>query len=47
MPARYAAQSLQKELQHLIKTGDYKTTVANWGMEAGMIDTPVINGAIN
>lgn len=41
------AQSLQKALQHLIKTGDYKTIVANWGMEAGMIDKPVINGAIN
>lgn len=41
------AQSLQKALQHLITTGDYKTIVANWGMEAGMIDKPVINGAIN
>ncbi|MGY4709045.1 ABC transporter substrate-binding protein [Mycolicibacterium sp. CBM1] len=39
------AVSLQKALQHLIDTGDYKTIAANWGVEAGMIDKPVINGA--
>jgi polar amino acid transport system substrate-binding protein len=41
------AQSLQKALEHLIKTGDYKTIAANWGMESGVIDKPVINGAVS
>lgn len=41
------AQSLQKALEHLIKTGDYKTIAANWGMESGIIDKPVINGAVS
>ena len=26
-------------------SGDYKTIAANWGVEEGMIDKPVINGA--
>ncbi|WP_161976287.1 ABC transporter substrate-binding protein [Mycolicibacterium sp. CH28] len=39
------AQSLQKALQHLIDTGDYKTIAGNWGVEAGMIAKPTINGA--
>jgi len=39
------AESLQKALEHLIETGDYKTIATNWGVEAGMIDKPVINGA--
>ncbi|HEV7419459.1 MAG TPA: ABC transporter substrate-binding protein [Mycobacterium sp.] len=39
------AQSLQKALEHLIQTGDYKTIATNWGVEAGLIDKPVINGA--
>ena len=39
------AASLQKALEHLISTGDYKTIATNWGVEAGMIDKPVINGA--
>lgn len=41
------AQSLQKALEHLIQTGDYKTIATNWGVENGMIDKPVINGAIS
>ena len=41
------AQSLQKALEHLIETGDYKTIATNWGVESGIIDKPVINGAIN
>jgi polar amino acid transport system substrate-binding protein len=41
------AQSLQKALEHLIETGAYKTIATNWGVEAGMIDKPVINGAIS
>jgi polar amino acid transport system substrate-binding protein len=39
------AQSLQKALEHLIETGDYKKIAANWGLEDGLIDKPVINGA--
>ncbi len=39
------AQSLQQALQHLIDTGVYKEIAANWGLEDGMIDKPVINGA--
>ena len=41
------AQSLQKALEHLIQTGDYKTIATNWGLESGLIDKPVINGAIS
>ena len=41
------AQSLLKALEHLISTGDYKTVAANWGVESGMIDKPVINGAVS
>lgn len=39
------AESLVKALDHLIQTGDYKTIATNWGVEKGMIDKPVINGA--
>ena len=38
-------QSLLKALEHLIKSGDYKTIATNWGLESGLIDKPVINGA--
>ncbi|WP_082694956.1 ABC transporter substrate-binding protein [Mycobacterium lehmannii] len=41
------AQSLQKALEHLIETGTYKEIAANWGVESGMIDKPVINGAVS
>ena len=41
------AQSLQKALEHLITTGDYKTIATTWGLESGLIEKPVINGAIN
>lgn len=41
------AQSLQKALEHLIETGTYKEIAANWGVENGMIDKPVINGAVS
>jgi polar amino acid transport system substrate-binding protein len=40
------AQSLVQALEHLIETGKYKEIAANWGLEEGMIDKPVINGAI-
>jgi len=38
-------QSMLKALEHLIKTDAYKTIASNWGMESGLIDKPVINGA--
>jgi len=41
------AQSLQAALEHLIESGDYKAIASNWGVESGMIDKPVINGAIS
>ncbi len=41
------AQSLVQALEHLIETGKYKEIAANWGLEEGMIDKPVINGAIS
>ena len=41
------AQSLQAALEHLIETGEYKKIATNWGVEAGLIDKPVINGAIS
>jgi polar amino acid transport system substrate-binding protein len=39
------AQSLLQALQHLIDTGQYKQIAEKWGVQAGMIDKPVINGA--
>ncbi|KUI12006.1 ABC transporter substrate-binding protein [Mycobacterium sp. GA-1285] len=41
------AQSLQKALEHLIETGTYREIASNWGVENGMIDKPVINGAVS
>jgi polar amino acid transport system substrate-binding protein len=41
------AQSLKQALEHLIENGKYKEIATNWGVETGMIDKPVINGAIN
>ena len=41
------AQSLLQALEHLIESGTYKTIATNWGVEKGMIDKPVINGAVN
>lgn len=40
-------ESMLKALQHLIDTGSYKTIASNWGVESGMIDKPVINGAVS
>jgi len=39
------APSLLLALEHLIETGKYKEIASNWGLEVGMIDDPVINGA--
>lgn len=41
------AQSLQKALEHIIQTGDYKTIATNWGVESGMVDKSAVNGAIS
>ena len=41
------AQSMLQALEHLMKTGAYKTIATNWGVESGMIDKPVINGAVS
>jgi len=41
------AQSLKQALEHLIETGAYKQIASNWGVEKGLIDKPVINGAIS
>ncbi|KUI47827.1 ABC transporter substrate-binding protein [Mycobacterium sp. GA-1199] len=41
------AQALQKALEHLIETGTYREIAVNWGVENGMIDKPVINGAVS
>jgi len=40
-------QSLKQALEHLIENGKYEEIAKNWGVEAGVIDKPVINGAIN
>jgi polar amino acid transport system substrate-binding protein len=40
------APALLKALEHLIETGDYQAIAANWGLENGVLDKPVINGAI-
>jgi polar amino acid transport system substrate-binding protein len=39
------AESLRQALMHLIATGEYKTIMSKWGVEAGMINKPMINGA--
>lgn len=39
------ARSLLGALRHLIDTGVYRAIAAVWGVEAGMIDSPEINGA--
>jgi ABC-type amino acid transport substrate-binding protein len=39
------AESLRQALEHLMQTGEYRTIATMWGVEKGMIDHPVINGA--
>jgi polar amino acid transport system substrate-binding protein len=41
------AQSLLQALEHLMESGKYKEIAANWGLEPGLIDKPVINGAVS
>ena len=40
------AESLRQALEHLMQTGEYRTIATKWGVEKGMIDTPMINGAM-
>jgi ABC-type amino acid transport substrate-binding protein/predicted Ser/Thr protein kinase len=39
------AESLRQALEHVMQTGEYKTIATKWGVEKGMIDKSVINGA--
>ena len=41
------AQSLQGALEYLVETGKYQEIGSNWGLEEGLIDKPVINGAVS
>jgi polar amino acid transport system substrate-binding protein len=41
------AESMRQALEHLIETGAYEQIAKNWGVESGMIDKPVINGAVS
>jgi ABC-type amino acid transport substrate-binding protein len=37
---------LRQALEHLIKTGEYRAIATTWGVDKGMIDNPMINGAL-
>ncbi len=41
------SQALQKALQHVMQTGDYKTVLANWQLQDGAVQMAAINGAAN
>jgi ABC-type amino acid transport substrate-binding protein len=40
------AESLRQALEQLMKTGEYRTISTIWGVEKGMVDKSVVNGAI-
>jgi ABC-type amino acid transport substrate-binding protein/predicted Ser/Thr protein kinase len=40
------AEPLRQALEHLMRTGEYKTIATMWGVEKGIIDKPAINGAV-
>ena len=40
------AESLRQALERLMSTDEYRTIATMWGVEKGMIDKPVINGAM-
>ena len=40
------ASALQAALKHLMQTGEYRQIATKWGVEMGVIDKPVINGAL-
>jgi ABC-type amino acid transport substrate-binding protein/predicted Ser/Thr protein kinase len=39
------AEALRQALEHVMQTGEYRTIATLWGVEKGMIDKPVVNGA--
>ena len=39
------AEPMRQALEHLMQTGEYETIATKWGVEKGIIDKPVINGA--
>jgi ABC-type amino acid transport substrate-binding protein/predicted Ser/Thr protein kinase len=39
------AESLKQALEHVMAAGNYRTIATMWGVEKGMINNPVINGA--
>jgi ABC-type amino acid transport substrate-binding protein len=39
------SEPLRRALEHVMQTGEYRTIAARWGIENGMIEKPVINGA--
>ncbi|MDS1116191.1 ABC transporter substrate-binding protein [Gordonia westfalica] len=39
--------ALQNAVQHLMDNGQYEEIAANWGLQEGMIDVSVINGAVS
>ncbi|MDT0223221.1 ABC transporter substrate-binding protein [Gordonia sp. AC31] len=41
------APALQRAVQYLMDNGQYEEIAANWGLEEGMIDVSVINGAVS
>ncbi|WP_460354499.1 serine/threonine protein kinase StpK7 [Mycobacterium sp. ZZG] len=38
-------EPLRLALEHLMETGEYRAIATMWGVERGMIDEPVVNGA--
>ncbi|WP_423785316.1 ABC transporter substrate-binding protein [Gordonia paraffinivorans] len=41
------APAMQKAVQYLMDNGQYEEIAANWGLQEGMIDVSVINGAVS
>jgi serine/threonine protein kinase len=41
------AESLRQALEQVIATGEYRTIVTKWGVDKGMVQHPVINGAVH
>ncbi|MDA2891903.1 bifunctional serine/threonine-protein kinase/transporter substrate-binding domain-containing protein [Mycolicibacterium sp. BiH015] len=39
------SEALRLALEHLMETGEYRAIATMWGVERGMIDKPLINGA--
>jgi ABC-type amino acid transport substrate-binding protein len=39
------SESLRQALEHLMQSGEYRTIATMWGVDKGLIGTPVINGA--